>query len=105
MTKPLPHVDRRTYFTPPLNELPDLPGALCKGIDRAEVFFPRTTDMDYRFAVAQARSLCALCPEREACLSWALANHVDGIWAGTTYGERRRLLKQKKAEAGRNVVA
>lgn len=83
----------------PLPELPPLPDALCRGIAVPDVFFPTTRDMNYRFAVAQAKNLCAQCPDREPCLAWALANPTDGILGGTTEGERRTLRRKLKAKA------
>lgn len=78
------------------DELPDLPGALCKGVTHADVFFPSGSDMNYQYAVAQARSLCAACPEQMPCLTWALANNADGVWAGTTTKERRDLRRRPR---------
>lgn len=90
---------------PYFNELPELPNlsdALCEGIAHADVFFPTTRDQNYRFAVAQAKNLCAACPDREPCLAWALEHPSEGIWGGTTEGERRGIRRKAKAQ---DVVA
>jgi WhiB family transcriptional regulator, redox-sensing transcriptional regulator len=36
------------------------------------------------------RELCESCPVSSQCLSYALANDVHGIWAGTTWKDRQR---------------
>lgn len=76
--------------------MPNLPAARCTSVD-PEWFHPvatpgrggRDKDADLERAVGRARGVCAPCPERAPCLSWALANDVDGIWAGTTTDERK----------------
>lgn len=41
---------------------------------------------------AYAKSVCAGCPVRSACLEWALDTGQDyGVWGGMTEGERRTL--------------
>jgi WhiB family transcriptional regulator, redox-sensing transcriptional regulator len=38
----------------------------------------------------EARAVCRRCPVTEQCLAWAVdAGPVEGIWGGTTEGERR----------------
>lgn len=60
----------------------------CAGTD-PELFFPEKGNSHH----AQARAICADCPVREACLSWALETRQShGIWGGTTVNERRRIL-------------
>lgn len=40
----------------------------------------------------EAKAVCRQCPVTEQCLAWALgAGPVEGIWGGTTEGERRAL--------------
>jgi WhiB family transcriptional regulator, redox-sensing transcriptional regulator len=80
-----------------LCELPDLPDAKCKGVEYADVFFPRAHDMNFRIATAQAEALCNGCPERVPCLEWALTHKVDGIWAGTDEGDRKRMMRKARA--------
>lgn len=74
-----------------LDELPDLPDALCKGLAIADMFFP-----DYPHVTAEAKAWCALCPERVACLAFAMANPVAGIWGGTTSRERKDMHRRPK---------
>ncbi len=40
------------------------------------------------FAAAQARALCRLCPVRQMCLEYAMANEALGIWGGLDAFER-----------------
>ena len=67
-------------------EFPDLTDASCKGID-TELFFPDK----FSDQIKTIHAMCAECPVREACLTYALHVEVDGIWAGTGVTERRRL--------------
>ena len=47
-------------------------------------------------ALAEARRACWPCPVREACLGEALADlNLEGIWAGTTQQERRRIARNR----------
>ena len=68
--------------------------AACRGID-PEIFYP-VSDVD----AAEAKSICAVCPVREACLEYALANRErDGVWGGATERERRRMIRQRRKSA------
>ncbi|MDX3384636.1 WhiB family transcriptional regulator [Streptomyces niveiscabiei] len=68
--------------------------AACRGMD-PELFFPIGSGGVAAVAqVAEAKEVCAHCPVAGRCLAWALdAGPVDGIWGGTTEGERRALLR------------
>jgi hypothetical protein len=39
----------------------------------------------------EAKAICAECPYKERCLKFALDNHEQGIWGGTTERDRRRI--------------
>lgn len=68
--------------------------AACRGLD-PEIFYP-VSDED----ADEAKSICAVCPVREACLEYALANRErDGVWGGATERERRRLIRQRRKSA------
>lgn len=64
--------------------------AACRGKD-PDLFFPEAppnTDAGKR-QVAEARAVCRACPVTAACLRFALdTRQSNGIWAGTTEGER-----------------
>jgi WhiB family redox-sensing transcriptional regulator len=40
----------------------------------------------------EAKAICAECPYKIRCLEYALKNHEQGIWGGTTERDRRRIL-------------
>lgn len=48
---------------------------------------------------ARAKAVCARCPSRDACLDYALTNAIRfGVWGGTDWLERDRLLGHLPAE-------
>ena len=62
--------------------------ASCRASD-PDVFFPDGEDVE---GIARAKAICATCPVREDCLTFAVElNQTDGIWGGRTPAERRRL--------------
>jgi WhiB family redox-sensing transcriptional regulator len=48
--------------------------------------------------------VCKACPERVACLEYALHYKVRGIWGGTTYTERANIRKQRNIAAEEIVL-
>lgn len=64
----------------------------CRNED-PELFFPTATTGTslWEREVGKAKSVCERCPVVSACLAWALASGEDGVWGGTTLGERRAL--------------
>jgi WhiB family redox-sensing transcriptional regulator len=94
----------RTRQIPEL-DIPDLPGALCKGIDDPDMFFPEQV-AGGRKRAKQAALICQGCPVKRKCLDYALdwdREHPDyyerivGVWGGTTEAERRKMLKEENA--------
>ena len=72
--------------------------AACRDLDTA-VFFGETEG-----EVAEAKSVCATCPVREACLEFALLTRQDdGVWGGLDENERRRL-RRRRQEAARKAA-
>lgn len=72
--------------------MPRLEGALC--VDDPELFHPEVGG--YRQA-HKAKAVCHRCPVERECLEWALDNRtVTGVLGGTTYSERKRLMKWKR---------
>jgi WhiB family redox-sensing transcriptional regulator len=70
--------------------------ALCTQTDPDD-FHPLDGD---RAAARRAKKVCAECPVRAECLTWAL-DHDErfGVWVGTTERERRDMRrKHKRAE-------
>jgi WhiB family redox-sensing transcriptional regulator len=68
--------------------------AACRGLS-TDIFYPVSDD-----DADEAKSICAICPVREACLEFALAHRErEGIWGGATERERRRLVRQRRKTA------
>ena len=74
-------------------DAPDLPEAACLDVG-GEVFFPGVGRPDL---AAQAKAICAGCPERVACLDYALKHPQLGIWGGLNEVERARLAHKRNA--------
>lgn len=79
-------------------DVPDLPGARCKGVD-PEIFFRRPPI---------ARKLCAQCGVRTKCLEAVLAwdrahpgvyERQQGIVGGTSEEERVKMIREEKRES------
>lgn len=47
----------------------------------------------------EAKTVCASCPLRIECLTFALGNNEPGIWGGTTENERKLMKRTKRAPA------
>lgn len=74
-------------------------GAACRDED-PELFFPVSDVGPGARQAEEAKSVCARCPVRAACLSFALDNKLDhGIFGGTTERERRNLLRRSRDAA------
>ena len=68
--------------------------AACRGVD-PQIFYPASEE-----EAAAAKSVCAQCDVREACLEFALGSRErEGVWGGATERERRRLLRQRRKSA------
>jgi WhiB family transcriptional regulator, redox-sensing transcriptional regulator len=59
--------------------------AACRGVASA-TFFPSRGE-----ATDEARAYCAGCPVAGPCLSYAVAEGLEGVWAGTSKAERRAM--------------
>jgi hypothetical protein len=42
----------------------------------------------------EARALCDGCPVRAPCLTYAMAEELDGVWAATSKRQRRALRRK-----------
>lgn len=60
----------------------------CRGVD-PELFdiTPGPQGPDTRIA----KAICAMCPVRVECLTWAVRNDEWGVWGGTTRSEREQM--------------
>ena len=62
--------------------------AACRSAD-PELFFPISVSGPAREQAAEAKTICAICPVRRECLTFALrTGQLHGIWGGTTEDER-----------------
>ena len=59
--------------------------AACRGRGPS-LFFPSRGEPN-----DEVRELCARCPAREPCLAFAVAENLEGVWAGTSKRERRAM--------------
>jgi WhiB family transcriptional regulator, redox-sensing transcriptional regulator len=81
-----------------VNEIPDeyawMLHGKCRGADTRE-FFPSNG-----VGVEAAQRVCKGCDVREACLEYALQNHIEqGVWGGASERERRRILRGRRRAA------
>jgi WhiB family redox-sensing transcriptional regulator len=72
--------------------------AACLTAD-PELFFPISSLGLALEQVTRAKAICSRCGIQQACLGYALdAGPVQGIWGGTTEGERQRLRRRLPKE-------
>lgn len=72
--------------------------AACRGCD-PDLFFPARGDS---FGVREAKAICARCPVRAECLTYAVENREKfGVWGAST--ERSRRLGNRKPVTPRRV--
>jgi WhiB family transcriptional regulator, redox-sensing transcriptional regulator len=57
-----------------------------------ELFFPISDGAEH--LVAAAKAVCHACSVRASCLAFAVETRQDGIWGGTTSGERHTMRQQ-----------
>ena len=75
--------------------------AACRSVD-PEVFFPTAVaGPEFEAQVSVAKAVCAGCPVRSECLTWALAVLPEGIAGGMTEHERRREQARRRGERRR----
>ena len=71
--------------------------AACTELGDPEAFYPSGYTPD---AVKAAKDICNRCVLKAKCLTYALeAPEKDGIWGGTTPGERERILRRQSRRA------
>lgn len=76
----------------------------CRDAD-PDIFFPTGHDEPLARQIARAKAMCSGCAVISQCLEWALADPLmDGIWGGTTQGERR-VIRRRHAALRLQVVA
>lgn len=76
--------------------------AACLGED-PELFFPIGNSGPGQLQAEEAKSVCRRCPVMERCLTWAVTlGSVEGVWGGTTEGERLAMRRREYRERFRN---
>jgi len=70
--------------------------AACRFLD-TELFFPIGKAGRAIEEIQRAKAVCAGCPVRQPCLTFALDTHQGyGIWGGYDEDERRLMLRQRR---------
>jgi WhiB family redox-sensing transcriptional regulator len=78
--------------------------AACRHVD-TELFFPIGKAGTALAEIQRAKMVCAGCPVRQDCLTFALATRQEyGIWGGYDEDERRALHRQRRADRRQDVV-
>lgn len=68
---------------------------LCVDADNPDAWFPHP-----KHEAAAAKKLCAGCPVRAKCAAFAVADStLEGIWGGTTFGQRDWLRRKARDAA------
>lgn len=58
----------------------------------ADLFYP-SSDGD----AEPAKAVCSACSVQEQCLEYALSvREPEGVWGGTTFAERRSILRRRR---------
>ena len=87
----VPAADVPSAPSPPFEQ------AACRapGID-PDWFFPQRGDQPSQ--TRQAKQICLVCPERDACREWAVSAPIwlAGVWGGTTGRDRVRLRRSRR---------
>ena len=70
--------------------------AACRSLD-TDLFFPIGKTGLAVAEIQRAKAVCANCPVRQPCLTFALDTHQGyGIWGGYDEDERRLMLRQRR---------
>jgi WhiB family redox-sensing transcriptional regulator len=70
--------------------------AACRPAD-PELFFPIGSVGQAKAEILRAKAVCAACPVRRPCLTYALTTGQEfGIWGGRDENERRLLHRQQR---------
>ncbi len=76
-------------------------GAACLEIDQ-DLFFPTGSSGEAADLIQQAKSVCATCAVRRACLQFALTTNQEfGVWGGYDEDERHQLRREWRAASRR----
>lgn len=77
----------------------------CRDAD-LNLFFPAGVTGPAERQIREAKAICAACPVRQTCLSFAIeTNQEYGIWGGTTEDERRVLRRAWRVRRSLKAVS
>lgn len=77
----------------------------CRDAD-LNLFFPAGVTGPAERQIREAKAICAACPVRQTCLSFAIeTNQEYGVWGGTTEDERRVLRRAWRARRSLKAVS
>lgn len=84
-------------------EFADFPDFVSKGDvncseSEPDMFFADADGPNYYQLLNTARRTCTGCPYQLECLTYAVENSVEGVWGGTSDGERRKMRESGKIE-------
>jgi WhiB family transcriptional regulator, redox-sensing transcriptional regulator len=68
--------------------------AACRGME-TDLFFPVGTTGCAVDQTGKAKAVCAACPVRTHCLTYAIETGQEGIWGGLAEDERRALRRKR----------
>lgn len=73
--------------------------ARCRDADPG-LFFSIGKGAEATRQTLAAKALCAACRVQHRCLNYALATEQEGVWGGTTEGDRRALRRGRRISEG-----
>ncbi|MGW3667640.1 WhiB family transcriptional regulator [Streptomyces sp. NPDC005141] len=79
--------------------------AACRTVD-PDLFFPIGSTGPALLQIQEAKAVCAGCPVRDACLTWALdTGQSVGVWGGASEAERRTLARRRSRRRSQDTPA
>jgi len=73
---------------------PSFPKAQCRNLNGDDFFPDSKQELEERLAAI--KQICDSCIHKTDCYSFAVIHQVEGIWAGTTYEERKRNFRDQE---------
>jgi hypothetical protein len=89
-------IDLSEFILPFLSEEKGMP--VCSEID-PELFFPQDVEGNINASYYNergAKEVCSSCVYKVDCLIFAFKNNEQGIWGGTTDGQRKQIRREMK---------
>jgi len=73
---------------------PSFPKAQCRNLNGDDFFSDSKQELEERLPAI--KQICDSCIHKTDCYSFAVIHQVEGIWAGTTYEERKRNFRDQE---------